>query len=57
MNVIPVSKNMLICGAWWLSGMFGALYAEGHRFESHSSRQVGTLASPSLAVACGTSLC
>jgi len=30
-------------GAWWLMGKFGALRAEGRKFESHSSRHVGTL--------------
>jgi len=34
---------LLICGAWWLSCRFGALRPEGHRFESHSSRHIGTL--------------
>ena len=29
--------------AWWLSGRFGALRSEGRRFESRSSRHVGTL--------------
>ena len=29
--------------AWWLSGKFGALCPKGHRFESQSSRHVGTL--------------
>ena len=31
------------CGAWWLSGKFGALHQECSRFESHSRRQVGIL--------------
>ena len=31
------------CGAWWLSGRFGALRPDGRRFESHSSHHVGTL--------------
>ena len=30
-------------GESWLSGKFGALRLEGGRFESHSSRHVGTL--------------
>ena len=30
-------------GEWYLSGKFGALCPEGHRFESHSGRHVGTL--------------
>ena len=38
--------------AWWLSGRFGALCPEGHRFESHSCRHVGTLGPPLLAVVC-----
>ena len=29
--------------AWWLSGEFWAVRPEGRRFESHSSRHVGTL--------------
>src|SRR6218665_2264128 len=29
-------------GAWRLSGKFGALRLEGRRFETHSSRRVGT---------------
>jgi len=28
---------------WWLNGRFGALHLEGRKFESHSSRHVGTL--------------
>ena len=31
-----------VCGAWWLSGKFGALRPEGRRFKSHCGRQVGT---------------
>ena len=31
------------CGAWWLSGRFGALRPKGRRFESHSSRRVEIL--------------
>ena len=30
-------------GAWWLSGRFGALRPEGRKFETNSSRNVGTL--------------
>ena|SRR6218665_526498 len=33
------------------------LHPEGHRFESHSSRRIGTWVSPSLAVACSTLAC
>ena len=31
------------CEIWWLSGKFGALRPVGCRFESHSSRYIGTL--------------
>ena len=30
-------------GSWWLSGKFVALRPEDRRFESHSSRHIGTL--------------
>src|SRR6218665_1661125 len=30
------------CGAWWLSGKFGALPPEGCRFKSHSSCHIRT---------------
>ena len=45
------------CGALWLSGRFGALRPKGRKFESHSSRYVEPLSSPSLAVACCVSAC
>ena len=32
-----------ICRTWSLSGEFGAVSPEGRRFESHSSRHIGTL--------------
>ena len=42
--VIDRSKvNRTRSGTWWLSGMFVALFPEGRRFESHSSRHVGIL--------------
>src|SRR6218665_1050226 len=41
-NKIPQLQT-LTYGAWWLSGRFDALPPEGRRFESHSSRHVGTL--------------
>ena len=40
--------------AWWLNGRFGVLRPQGRRFESHSSRHIETLASPSLVVVCIT---
>jgi len=42
-------------GAWWLIARFGVFRPKGRRFDPRSSRQVGTLISPSLAVACGAS--
>ena len=46
-NVNILNFLLQLCGldigAWWLSGRFGALCAEGRRFEFHSSRHVGTL--------------
>ena len=32
-----------MCGAWWLIGRFDAFRPKGRRFESRSSRHVGTL--------------
>ena len=34
---------LILPGAWWISGRFGALHPQGHRFESYSSHHVGTL--------------
>src|SRR6218665_762609 len=42
---------------WWHNGRFGALRSEGFGFECHSSCHVyGSWASPSLVVACSTSI-
>ena len=49
-------KNICI-GALWLSGKFGALCPVFRRFKSHSNRHVGTLASPTITVACSASVC
>ena len=46
------------CGAWGLSGEFGASPPEGLSFESYSiAATYGPCASPSLAVACSASAC
>src|SRR6218665_1693707 len=37
------SSHSPASGAWWLSFKFGALCPGGRRFESHSSRHIGTL--------------
>src|SRR6218665_1386742 len=45
----------ILCGAWWLSGKFGAFRLEGRRVESHSSCHIGTLRKPSITVTCSAS--
>ena len=44
-SVTNVNRHLLSfdCGAWWLSGKLGAFHMKGRKFESHSSRHVGTL--------------
>ena len=54
-EVVPVA--FLACGVWWLSGKFGALRLQGHRFESHSIRHVGALGKCFTTVACSALVC
>ena len=40
---VPLTPAWCLCGAWWLSGKFGALHSKSRRFESTYSHHVGTL--------------
>src|SRR6218665_3564763 len=48
---------IILCGAWWLSGKFGALHPEVAGSNPTLAATLGPWTSPSLIVACSASAC